>query len=385
MARRRRPRPPRYDGPFWLQASATLRFSGWDTGGRSASGEAHYQADSEAPLASATPDGGLFATDQLVELRCSDGAGAGCALIRYTLDGSAVGPGSPVYGLPMVVASDTRLRFVAVDRVGNQSVEGDQQYRFDRTGPNSAALPAGGAFRQPVDVTLGCADVGPAGCATIHYTVDGSAPTPYSPVAEAPLTVAATTTVRLLSVDTLGNVGPDVTERYVVDGTPPVSTASPAPGLYSDGLVVRFACEDLGVGCAITRYTLDGSEPASGSPEAVPGSELRLSTSTTVRFASEDLLGNLEPTRSARFEIDARAPVTTASPAGGTFAGPVDLVLACDDGTGADASGCGAVAPPPRALPRAQDQRDVAAADRSGPGDHEESQDPDAATAWHRT
>jgi hypothetical protein len=50
--------------------------------------------------------------------------------------------------------------------------------------------------------------------------------------------------------------------------------------------------------------------------------------------------------------------VTTAAPAGGTFAGPVDLVLACDDGPGPAASGCASVRytidgtpPGPGALP----------------------------------
>ena len=56
--------------------------------------------------------------------------------------------------------------------------------------------PAGGTFTNSVAVTLACATPN----ATIHYTLDGSAPSPSSAVFSAPITVSASATVQALAV-----------------------------------------------------------------------------------------------------------------------------------------------------------------------------------------
>ncbi len=84
--------------------------------------------DTTAPTVTASPEGGTFNSGQSVTLACQDGTGSGCDKIYYTTDGSTPTTGSSVYTGPIYISSDTTLKFLAVDKAGNPSSVGTEEY-----------------------------------------------------------------------------------------------------------------------------------------------------------------------------------------------------------------------------------------------------------------
>jgi len=142
----------------------------------------------------------------------------------------------------------------------------------------------------------------------------------------APLTFTTTTTLRYRSVDTAGNVELSKYRTYTIsttDTAPPVTTASPAGGYYTGPVTVTLTRSEAG-----TTYYCTGS---GCNPTTVYLTPLTFSSTTTLRYYSRDSKGNVETVKSAIYTmggtVDTTPPVTTASPAGGSYAGPVTVTL----------------------------------------------------------
>jgi hypothetical protein len=329
----------RYTAPVAVAASTTLRFFSVDVAGNTEGVKTErYVLDTQGPTVAASPRGGSYGATLSVTLACEDGTGSGCGAIHYTTDGSIPSVASPVYSGPVMLLATTRLRFLAVDRAGNASELGSEQYTLDGTGPVSTATPRGGTFRSAPTVTLACDDGAGSGCAGTFYTVNGGPPTRDSLRFQRPIPISGTTTLRFFSVDTANNAGAVVTETYVVDGAAPTTRASPTGRPYASAQEVSLTCDDgTGSGCAATYYTLDGSEPtASSSRYEGP---VQVSSSLTLRFFSVDVAGNTEVAKRETYTIDSTPPTTTASPAGGTYRAAQDVTLTCNDGAGVGCSG----------------------------------------------
>ncbi len=218
----------------------------------------------------------------------------------------------------------------------------------DTRPPITAASPGAGTYAEPQSVSLTCSDGDGSGCFATFYTTDGSEPSQASTPYGGPIAVAADTTLRFFSVDNAGNeeaprLAAYVIEEVVVDTTPPVTSASPAGGTYPEPQQVVLTCTDgAGSGCLATFYTTDGSEPSQASTPY--GGPIAVATDTTLRFFSLDNAGNEEAPRTASYVIeevvvDTTAPLTTASPLGGSYQEAQSVALTCDDGAG---SGCAA-------------------------------------------
>jgi len=99
------------------------------------------------------------------------------------------------------------------------------------------------------------------------------------------------------------------------DATPPITTASPAGGIFNTAQNVTLTCSDgTGSGCASTFYCL-----GSGCNSFIPylGS-ITIASSTDLRFYSTDVVGNNELVNAANFTIDTTPPtVSIASPVSG--------------------------------------------------------------------
>jgi hypothetical protein len=330
---------PRYTAPLVLSASATLRFFSVDVAGNVEGARLErYGVDTEAPRVSASPRGGTHGASVEVTLTCDDGSGSGCASIHYTTDGSSPSAASSAYSAPLRLERTTRLRFLAVDRVGNVSEEVAEVYTPDPDGPVSTATPRGGVFGSGLTVTLACDDGAGGGCAATYFTTNGALPTRGSERYTGPISLGGSTMLRFFSVDQAGNDGPGVSEAYVIDTAPPLTTATPGSGTYSTARDVVLTCDDAGgVGCGAIFY--------STSPTAPPSSFLRysgpvrVSVNTTLRFFSTDGLSNTGDVKTETYVIDTVAPTVSASPRGGTFFKPRAVTLTCADG----GSGCAAI------------------------------------------
>ncbi len=122
----------------------------------------------------------------------------------------------------------------------------------------------------------------------------------------------------------------------IADITPPITTASPAGGIYNTDQTVTLTCSDgTGSGCDKIYYTTNGSTPTTSS--SVYSSPINISITTTLKFFAKDLAGNSETIKTEIYTIDTIAPNTTVSPPGGTYNIPQSVTLTCSDGTG---SGC---------------------------------------------
>lgn len=328
-----------YGSPVLVADRTLLRFVAFDrVGNASEEGRAEYRVDTLAPASAASPPPGAFGAPLEVLLTCDDGAGVGCAGIRYTIDGAAPSAASLVYETPLHVATTTTVRYQGVDALGNEEAPREARYVVDLVPPVTVADPPAGASPAPLHVTLSCRDSETA-CAATRFTTDGSAPGPGSPLAAGPISIAVTTTLRFASVDAVGNAEPAREARYVVDREPPSARASPPGGPHGAGLFVTLTCEDGGgSGCAGVWYTLDGSTPTRasaryGGPISVPGS-------ATLRFVAFDAAGNASPIGAERYAVDAAPPRLVASTpvAGAGGAAPsTPIRLAFDEPLVADA------------------------------------------------
>jgi hypothetical protein len=138
----------------------------------------------------------------------------------------------------------------------------------DATPPVTSATPPGGAFDAAQVVTLRCADAG-SGCASVHYTVDGTEPSTASPVYTGPIAVGASTTIRFLSVDAAGNAEAPRSENYVIDTVAPTVVAV-APhdgqGDVAAAVVVRVTFSE-----AMDAATVAGAVTVTGPGGRVSG------------------------------------------------------------------------------------------------------------------
>ncbi|GEN05489.1 hypothetical protein MFU01_05260 [Myxococcus fulvus] len=297
----------RVTGSSSVVASGVLRFYSVDWVGHAGPVQMlTFLLDRTKPTASVAPRGGTFFTPQTVTLTCADTGGSDCAHIYYSVDGSWPSRFSSRYTQPITISKDTLLRFISVDGADNSSEFMDERYVFrsDTTAPTTVAHPAGGLFHTEQPVTLACGDGDGIGCSSTRYTLDGSEPTESNGLTySGPISLSTTTRLRFRSVDALGHWEAPRLAEYEFDMDVPRSQVEPSGGTFDGPLSVRLACQDVGSGCAEIRYTLDGTEPSSSSP--VYSEPLLVGQTTTVRFASVDVAGNVEATRRETYNLDA--------------------------------------------------------------------------------
>ncbi|HTG01806.1 MAG TPA: chitobiase/beta-hexosaminidase C-terminal domain-containing protein, partial [Nitrospirota bacterium] len=143
-------------------------------------------------------------------------------------------------------------------------------------------------------------------CATsVVGTVSYTTPTTWQ-VIIAGMTESANTIIAT-ATDLEGTTSSSVTATIVLDTHAPVTTPSPAPGLYYNSAVVTLQASEA----ATIHYTIDGSTPTVSSP--VYSGPLPLTSTTRLSFFAIDLAGNQETVKTATYTVtlDTTPPVTT--------------------------------------------------------------------------
>ncbi|MBM2838419.1 MAG: hypothetical protein HW415_1044 [Deltaproteobacteria bacterium] len=193
------------NGPLQLNTDYSVTFSGAKDLAGNAMTAATFNfkttavADTTPPVTTASPPAGAYTSAQTVTLTANE-----TATIYYTTDGiTAPTTSSTVYTSPIVINSTTILKFFAKDVAGNSETLQSLTYTIstlDTTPPTTVASPTGGKYTGTQTVALTANEP-----ATIYYTTNGTDPTTSSTVYTAPISIAATTTLKFYAVDTAGN------------------------------------------------------------------------------------------------------------------------------------------------------------------------------------
>src|SRR5690606_31658238 len=244
-----------YTGPVSITESTELRFFAVDGAGNAGPVTTEsYVIDTVPPVVSAEPPAGLYNEPVSVVLSANEEA-----TIYYTTDETMPTTSSAIYTEPLQISADTRLKFFAVDSVGNAGAIESETYLFDFEAPSVTAEPSGGTFDSPQSVTLMASE----SATTIYYTTDGSEPTLSSATYTSPIVVGSDTTLKFFAKDLAGNIGSVQTETYIISDTlPPVITAVPPGGFYSVPQNVTLTANEP---ATTIYYTTDGSEPTTSS------------------------------------------------------------------------------------------------------------------------
>ena len=183
--------------------------------------------------------------------------------VHYTLDGSTPTLSSPVYSTPIHIAQKTTISAFREASDGyTQSPVSVSPYSIVPT--TAYIAPAAGTYTSATTVKILCATPN----SVVHYTTDGSTPTPDSPVYTGPFTVPnKAATVMIRAIATLAGVpGLPTANAYVIVPKQVIPTPVITPGTGTYGSVPPVTIADAQAGTTIY-YTIDGSTPNFSSPK----------------------------------------------------------------------------------------------------------------------
>lgn len=291
----------------------------------------------------ATPPGGNYPLKNfpVVTLQCNREA-----TIYYTLNGELPEIGrsytlsgrSPVSGIE--IKRDTTLRFFAIDDEGNQESVRTEVYTIDPP-PVTSAAPRGGTFNKPVRVTLVTDEE-----ASIYYTLDGSTPTTGSFVYTGPVLISdnGITVLKFFAVDLLGNQEDVRVEQYIIDTTPPETSAIPSGGRYTTNSTVTLSADEeatIYYKLCVNEYNPEKClDPAVSDADVLTGDTtvggIEIGTGV-LKYFSIDRAGNQEDVRTQVY-LTGNSPYTYAYPSGGLYTTPQFVQLWSDVIAGATAT-----------------------------------------------
>ena len=180
--------------------------------------------------------------------------------------------------------------------------------------------PAAGIYTTPQTVILSCSTPG----ASIHYTLDTSEPTEFSPVYSTPVEISKTTTVQAMAVKPDWVPSEIVTAVFTITGTLATPVFAPVPGLYTTPQIVTLSCSTPG---ASIHYTLDNTEPTESSP--LYSSPFSITQTTTIQaraFKQDWITSEISV---ATYIITGRVAMPVFDPLPGRYPAPQSVTISC--------------------------------------------------------
>jgi peptidoglycan/xylan/chitin deacetylase (PgdA/CDA1 family) len=346
---------PSYIGPFAVGVTTTVQYRAWDNAGNvEAVGTQQVRIDSVAPTTSITCNGSTCSTgwytSASIALSAADTGGSGLDRTVYTTDGSTPTLlNGTTYSGPFSLTTATTVQYRSFDVAGNAETVRSRLVQADSIAPSTSISCNGAACASwydgpgSVSVSLSRADTGGSGILRTVYTVDGSTPTlTHGTTYTAPFAVTTTRTVLYRSFDVAGNAESVQSQLIRFDSTAPSTTIRCNNGNCNGwfaAVSIALTATDTGSGVDRTVYTTDGSTPTLQNGTTYTG-PFALTTTTTVRYRSFDLVGNAENVKSSLVQVDAIAPsVAITQPVNGAIVtGSVTIAASATDtgGSGMD-------------------------------------------------
>jgi len=154
-----------------------------------------YTQGGTATVATPTfsPPGGSYTSTQSVSLATTTAG----AQIRYTLNGSTPTSSSTLYTAPISIAATTTVKAIGIaSGLANSAVASATYTIGTATVATPTFNPPAGSYTSTQSVSLATTTAG----AQIRYTLNGSTPTSSSTLYTAPISIAATTTVKAIGI-----------------------------------------------------------------------------------------------------------------------------------------------------------------------------------------
>jgi hypothetical protein len=265
---------------------------------------------------------GTYNTDQTVTITTTTSD----ASIRYTTDGTdpsdTVGN---IYTSPVDITATTTLKAVAYKTDWTNSSVQSSDYTMKMADPVFSVL--SGTYTTTQNITL--STLSPH--SEIRYTTNGDDPdktsTLYTGAIELPTNeideTITTIKAKTFSIE-FGWEDSGITENtYRITGTVATPVLSPDGGTYTTSQSVTITCVTNG---ATIRYTINGTEPTTGSSVFTAPISLENGSITTVKTKAFRIDWVNSATGSSTYKID-NIPAPVITPDGGVFNEPVQNVM----------------------------------------------------------
>ncbi|WP_236021939.1 chitobiase/beta-hexosaminidase C-terminal domain-containing protein [Geomesophilobacter sediminis] len=333
---------PVYTAPIPVNATTTIQYFAVDLAGNVETVKSGtWTLSNQNLVASITINGGTALTNSTavtLALAASDPSGATIATMQFSNDGAnftAEEPYATTKNWTLPAGDGPKTVYV---RFRNNALPAGKLFSplsatitLDTIAPVVSSTPAPGTYAAaPVPVTLTANEA-----AKIYYTVDGSTPTTASAMYTAPISVAATTTIKYFAVDLAGNVEAPQSGTWTIhasaDLTASIQINHGALRTNSTAVLLNLSAVDP-VGVATMQFSNDGVTYSAEEPfpagATIATKSWILSAgdgakTVYVRFRDATLGGGvLYPPITAGIILDTAVPVTAASPVPGVYAAP---------------------------------------------------------------
>ena len=273
----------------------------------------------------------IAAFSGLATFSITGNAGVAGATVAWTgtSSGSTTADGSGNYtisslanGSYTVTASKTGYSFTGPTPANPQVVSGANLTNVNFTATQiqvttTTLSPAAGSYGPAQTVTFNNADSGLSGFA-MYYTTDGTDPTTGSTQYSTPITVSSTQTVKVLAVATGYANSAIASALYTINGAVATSTFNPTAGSYGPAQVVTLLNADSALSGFAQYYTLDGTNPTTGS--TLYTGPITVNSSLTIKVLAVATNYSNSNIASAAYTINGAVTTTTFSPGAGRYA-----------------------------------------------------------------
>jgi beta-glucanase (GH16 family) len=247
-----------YKSPILIKSKETIEAVAFAKGyAESDVAKASYAIIVDAALPVFHPGSGSYSAPQNVKITDTTPG----VTIYYTTDGSAPTLSSARYTGPVALPFSPHIETLKAIAGGldfKTSTEVSANYAITPLVATPVFYPLAGTYSESISITLTDSSEN----TTIHYTTNGTPPTPTSTTYTGPINVAESETIRAIAIAN-GNERSEIgSAAYVIsDGVaaPPVVSTVPA---LNGAVVASLSTTTAG---ATIYYTLDGSPPTSSS------------------------------------------------------------------------------------------------------------------------